>query len=303
MRTLGRDSRWELVGLLTVLALRDHAKVPRNMQPADGAALQGVNVIHFVWDACFFRQARGFYIERLDSGIVRPRRSGLKFCRDVLHRSCRYGGRISTLVSPILVIQLFSALFSVGFLARKFLISIQAIVLSTLRVYVVSTRRVVSTLFGDVLVSLGVVVGSTYRKSPFYVPRPPSRRTYGALTFHVASIWASMMRLTSSAMEMPSRLASRFRYARCGSVNEIICLVMSVAKVHFDIANQKLLRLVAADRDLVDVNADGARIQASSFLKAFGLFRECREDVDLKYRYFLWDVGHSSMIPRGIQCG
>jgi len=35
-----------------------------------------------------------------------------------------------------------------------------------------------------------------------------------------------MMRLTSSAMDMPRRLASRFKYARCGSVNEIICLVI-----------------------------------------------------------------------------
>ncbi len=35
-----------------------------------------------------------------------------------------------------------------------------------------------------------------------------------------------MMRLTNSASEMPSRLASRFKNSLCGSVNEIICLVM-----------------------------------------------------------------------------
>lgn len=40
------------------------------------------------------------------------------------------------------------------------------------------------------------------------------------------SMWASMMRRTSSAMEMPRRFASRFRNALCGSVNEIICLVI-----------------------------------------------------------------------------
>lgn len=43
--------------------------------------------------------------------------------------------------------------------------------------------------------------------------------------FWTASTCASMMRLTSSAIEMPSRFASRFKKALCGSVNEIICLV------------------------------------------------------------------------------
>ena len=41
------------------------------------------------------------------------------------------------------------------------------------------------------------------------------------------SIWASMIRRTSSAMEMPRRFASRLRNILCGSVNEIICLVIS----------------------------------------------------------------------------
>jgi hypothetical protein len=48
----------------------------------------------------------------------------------------------------------------------------------------------------------------------------------GWLKHHFASICASMMRLTSSAMEMPRRLASRIRNFRCGSLNEIICFVI-----------------------------------------------------------------------------
>lgn len=40
-----------------------------------------------------------------------------------------------------------------------------------------------------------------------------------------SSLWASIVRLTSSATEMPRRFASFLRYAICGSVNEIICLI------------------------------------------------------------------------------
>jgi hypothetical protein len=36
------------------------------------------------------------------------------------------------------------------------------------------------------------------------------------------------MRRTSSAIEIPSRFASRRRNARCGSVNEIICFVTAL---------------------------------------------------------------------------
>jgi hypothetical protein len=41
---------------------------------------------------------------------------------------------------------------------------------------------------------------------------------------HFPSLCASTMRLTSSAIEIPSRSASFFKKALCGSVNEIICL-------------------------------------------------------------------------------
>jgi hypothetical protein len=43
---------------------------------------------------------------------------------------------------------------------------------------------------------------------------------------HFPSLCASTMRLTSSAMEMPRRLASFFKKDLCGSVKEIICLVI-----------------------------------------------------------------------------
>jgi hypothetical protein len=45
---------------------------------------------------------------------------------------------------------------------------------------------------------------------------------------HFASMWASMIRLTSSAMEIPSRFASLVKKARWRSVNEIICLITKV---------------------------------------------------------------------------
>jgi len=53
---------------------------------------------------------------------------------------------------------------------------------------------------------------------------------------HFDSIWASMMRLTSSAMEIPSRFDSRLRNVRCGSVKEIICFVICL-----DLLRQLLL--------------------------------------------------------------
>lgn len=56
---------------------------------------------------------------------------------------------------------------------------------------------------------------------------PASRASRGYARYvqhHLVSICASMMRRTSSAIEIPSRLASRFKNALCGSVNEIICL-------------------------------------------------------------------------------
>lgn len=43
---------------------------------------------------------------------------------------------------------------------------------------------------------------------------------------------ASMILRTSSATEIPSLLASRFRNTRCGSVNEIICFVMGLVYVN-----------------------------------------------------------------------
>lgn len=42
---------------------------------------------------------------------------------------------------------------------------------------------------------------------------------------HLRSMLASMMRRTSSAIEMPRRFASLIKNFRCGTVNEIICLI------------------------------------------------------------------------------
>ena len=50
--------------------------------------------------------------------------------------------------------------------------------------------------------------------------------------FHrFASMCASMMRRTSSAIDIPRRFASRIKNVLCGSVNEIICLVIGCVYV------------------------------------------------------------------------
>jgi hypothetical protein len=75
----------------------------------------------------------------------------------------------------------------------------------------------ISLRVGRALISIPVSV----RFARYAVSGPTFLRRH----FCLISMWRSMIRRTSSAMEMPSRAASRFKYARCGSVNEIICLV------------------------------------------------------------------------------
>lgn len=55
-------------------------------------------------------------------------------------------------------------------------------------------------------------------------------------THHFFSMWVSMMRRTSSATEIPSRFASFLKKAICGSVNEIICLVIPSVFVVVDVS-------------------------------------------------------------------
>ena len=61
------------------------------------------------------------------------------------------------------------------------------------------------------------------------IPSPRLLRSFALIPHLAVSMWRSMMRRTSSAMEMPSRFASRIKNFRCGSVNEIICLVTGVS--------------------------------------------------------------------------
>jgi len=63
-----------------------------------------------------------------------------------------------------------------------------------------------------------------------FMPWSPTSLTCAT---HLASICRSMMRRTSSAMEMPRRFASRIRNFLCGSVKEIICLVIAMNLVSF----------------------------------------------------------------------
>lgn len=100
----------------------------------------------------------------------------------------------------------------------------------------------------------------------------------------LSSMWASMMRRTSSAMEMPSRVASFFRKTLCGSVNEIICLVTVVFLHLFGEA---------------PLNATpGGRMTVLESL-------ECRQKISERYlnawRQFV--LSHSVRIPQGIPRG
>lgn len=71
-------------------------------------------------------------------------------------------------------------------------------------------------------------VHADFRKdSPDILARQARNRENGG-HFAVSSICASMMRRTSSAMEMPRRLAFLSKNALCGLVNEIICLTKGV---------------------------------------------------------------------------
>lgn len=62
------------------------------------------------------------------------------------------------------------------------------------------------------------------------------------------SMWASMMRRTSSAIEMPRRLASLFKKVRCGSVKEIICFVMRLLDSRHEATSQCVAHLIQLNK-------------------------------------------------------
>lgn len=80
----------------------------------------------------------------------------------------------------------------------------------------------------------GPRVDADLRKDPAQVLCLQSR--HDKVVHHFRSMCASMMRLTSSAIETPRRVASFFRNFNWGSVNEIICFVMVLFRLrHVDV--------------------------------------------------------------------
>ena len=138
---------------------------------------------------------------------------------------------------------------------------------------------------------------------------PVTRRLY------VRSMYASMMRRTSSAMEMPRRLASRFKNARCGSVNEIICLVMrspDTIKLCLVTDSDQPFKLAGRALNMQMWNTPPCGVLAVNKLAHGTAKAEARARLGVPMLYDrsaarrtvggsrIGNVHHSSMIPRGI---
>jgi hypothetical protein len=124
--------------------------------------------------------------------------------------------------------------------------------------------------------------------------------------YRFASIWASMMRRTSSASEMPRRFASRLRNARCGSVKEIICFVMGLlAAVEAPSSCAKLLgqfrrHVLMRENESCDARAQsffGREIGRSRPAVGFKSGEECDHSLHFEFGQVFW---HTPSIPRGI---
>lgn len=155
-------------------------------------------------------------------------------------------------------------------------------------------------------------VGAMRRDRPIFIDLRPE--TLGTSHF-MLSIWRSMMRLTSSASEIPSRLASRFRNWRCGSVNEIICLTMifSIA-TDFPCQFLQIRKCSQSERDslivLASLSKPSSLVGHIYYLVGElerivkGTIKKC--EIAFGLSDGLSDLGtshfHTVSIPRGIQC-
>jgi hypothetical protein len=119
------------------------------------------------------------------------------------------------------------------------------------------------------------------------------------------------MRLTSSAMEMPRRFASRLRNALCGSVNEIICLVIGLFTADLVLApsggsknpNHVWSDVWVCPYERGYAGADSLFMVSSSRSASAIRVHECNPAYyggQLVARHFL---RHAVSIPQGIQVG
>lgn len=220
-----------VIGLLQVLAAREYLQVRRNVQPAHDSTAKWNDVIHVVTDAGQSSQSKRLCVERTKNGFEAPLWSGVSFRQfavpDVRKNLVWILYRPSPVIGAMALGVGFAPLHPVLQFARPVLL-----VPSLVGVWITPApfghvREFFSaSRFGLGLQALatlclvtGIEVGGRLRGLAVVTKASVS---------HFASMCWSMMRRTSSAIEMPSRLASRFKNALCGSVNEIICLVNPV---------------------------------------------------------------------------
>lgn len=125
---------------------------------------------------------------------------------------------------------------------------------------------------------------------------------------HFASMCASMMRLTSSAIEIPRRLASFFRKARWGSVNEIICLVM-LGQLHEALLS-KLKKCndssvsPASSVSCLVVSGDHVALFDDLFVDLPKLVSQANYPIFALFEFLgEFGLGHTASIPVGISRG
>lgn len=237
-----RRLRYHAVVLASILGLRQDAQISRDVETADDRIDERHDVIDFVLDASVASQAVSFIVETLYLFVIGPCRRGAQFlcssARNLGTNAMRmfprpfcgqrfYSNAIA--LSPGLSLEfVFSVVRTSSALALFFWKRVvEALALCSYFVWMRTPPRVLSSEVG---LFLQRVAGSLSGKYFFVM-----RRMVAAVLLRprhgLASMWASMMRRTSSAIEIPRRLASRFKKARCGSVNEIICLVIGVRLV------------------------------------------------------------------------
>lgn len=261
MRFLGLAAvmwRLESVRFLAVLFSGDDLEIPGNVQAADGGVSQRNHVVNVIGLSSGAGHLRCAFIELAQRISIGPFRHRSGFGRIASLHLRAFPCWILARIAPVLRSEFIAIALSVMLGASQLLLAVQCVSLAALLAYFFSALSVVSTLLFDEFVALGPVGDFPHARSLRWMPFAPLLRG-GLDVFAVLgsplcffgerlcvvdvaaqpvalaafldrhfcwSMWASMMRRTSSAMEIPRRLASRFKNALCGSVNEIICLVM-----------------------------------------------------------------------------
>lgn len=244
-----------MVALPLVLKACEDLQIPFDMETADERALQGHDVIDLVSYARLLRQADGLCVEVLDRLTIGPFRRRVELGCVALHDESS-DLRMISLSPALVVVSMLLVVLRAPF--RSILRALRSMICGPF----CKRARVFQSPFSEILQSSASSWSGLFlrarsaarfaawielfaRLSRFAGPTKASQHerirqpllafndsrviesALGLVGHFAVSIWRSMMRRTSSAMEMPRRFASLIRNFLCGSVNEIICLVMS----------------------------------------------------------------------------